>query len=347
MRIINEYNAAWAELNTRLRGIEDADGGLYGALAGLETHQRQSGFIRDFLENVERWTFYHPDDPNRFFRAQYNPKRALRFSGNGVAAPPSGIMASNEGCFLCRDNIQWQQRGSQMGYEIRLGESAYYAWMNPFPLLPCHVVIATQAHTSQDWGITQGARLGRSILLSDLAALAMRLPGYIGYYNGVDAGASIPGHMHLHFCRRPEGHSEFPLERAARQLAAGDGDVGLLTDYPVAAAVWRGEPAQVIDAASDWLSQWTHRNRARLAGLTCNLIVTKDWSDDGFSLYFVPRDRSKSRVKGLNGLIGGLEILGEVVLSTLDEKKRLDDGAIDYFALEDYLSRVHTPMFPA
>jgi len=347
MRIINEYNAAWAELNTRLRGIEDADGGLYGALAELERHQQETGFIRDRLDDVERWVFHHPDDPTRFFRAQYNPKRALRFNGNGVATPPSGIMASNEGCFLCRDNIQWQQSGSQMGYEIRVGESAYYAWMNPFPLLPCHVVIATQAHTSQEWELARDARLGSPGLLNDLAALATRLPGYIGYYNGVDAGASIPSHKHLHFCRRPEGHSEFPLERAARQLAAGDGDVGLLTDYPVAAAVWKGTPAQVVESASHWLSQWTRRNRSRLADLTCNLIVTRDWSGDGLDLYFVPRERRKSRVRGPHGLIGGLEILGEVVLSTPEEKERLDDGAIDYFALEEYLSRVHTPMFPA
>jgi diadenosine tetraphosphate (Ap4A) HIT family hydrolase len=234
-----------------------------------------------------------------------------------------------------------------MGYEIRVDDTTYYAWMNPFPLLPRHLVVATQAHTSQEWGVTCGARLDRLTLLSDLAALATRMPGFIGYYNGVGAGASIAGHMHLHFCQRPEGHPEFPLERAAKIFARGDHGVGLLTGYPVAAAVWRGAPAQVVKVASDWLSQWTHRNRARLASLTCNLIVTNDWTDDGLSLYFVPRDRSKSRVEGLNGLIGGVEILGEVVLSTPEEKKLLDDGAIDYFALENYLSRVYTPMFAA
>jgi len=343
--MLSEYDTAWSALNVQLREIENGAGGLGAALLELESHQRRTGFIKDWLDDVERRTFHHPDDPGRFLRAQFNPKRALRFNGSGVTVPPAGVTAQNEGCFLCRANISWQQRGSQMGYEVQVGNTAYYAWMNPFPLLPTHVVIATESHTSQEWGFKYDPDRGRSELLSDLVALSARMPGYIGFYNGVDAGASIPGHMHLHFCRRPDEESEFPLERAARVFENGEHDVGFLTSYPVAVAVWKGAPAKVVEAASSWVWQWTQMNRARLDGMTGNFIVTRDWTEDGLSLYFVPRDRTKARVGGSRGLVGGLEILGEVVMSTPEERKLMDEGAIDYFALEDYLARVHTPMF--
>lgn len=345
--MLSEYDTAWCELNARLREIEDGGGGLAGALAELKLHQQRTGFIKDRLEAVDRRTFYHPHNSSRFFRIQYNPKRALRFIGTGITVPPPGIVARNEGCFLCRDNIQWQQNGSQLGYEIHVGETAYYAWMNPFPLLPTHIVVATEAHRSQDWGFKYDEHHGKSMLLSDLVALAARMPGYVGFYNGVDAGASIPGHMHLQFCQRPKDDPEFPLERAARVFEQPDQGVGLLTKYPVAVAIWRGTAAEVVEAASNWLLQWTHRNRDRLDSLTGNFIASKDQTDDRLSLYFIPRARSKTRVNGVRGLIGGLEILGEVVFSKPEEKQLLDYGAIDYYALASYLARVRTPMFPS
>jgi diadenosine tetraphosphate (Ap4A) HIT family hydrolase len=343
--MLSEYDTAWSELNARLRGIEDGGGGLGGALAELKLHQQHTGFIKDLREDIERRTFYHPEESSRFFRIQYNPNRSLRFDGTGITEPPSGITVRNDGCFLCRDNIQWQQRGSQLGYEVHVGETTYYAWMNPFPLMPTHVVVATEAHTSQEWGFKYDSRRGKSMLLNDLAALAARMPGYVGFYNGMDAGASIPGHMHLHFCQRPEDDPEFPLERAARVFEDSDQGAGILARYPVAVAVWRGAAAEVVEAASNWMFEWTQQNRARLNSLTGNFIASKNQTDDRLSLYFIPRDRSKLRVNGWGGLIGGLEILGEVVFSSPQEKKLLDDGAIDYFTLESHLARVRTPMF--
>ncbi len=342
--MLSEYDTAWFELNDRLRGVE-GNGGLRNALAELKLHQQRTGFIKDRLDDVERRTFRHPQNPDRFFRTQYNPKRALRFNGSGVVVPPAGMSASNDGCFLCRDNIRWQQRGSQMGYEIDVDGTPYYAWMNPFPLMPTHVIIATRAHTSQEWCFDNGGPPGNSALLNDLAALAMRLPGYVGFYNGVDAGASIPGHMHLHFCERPDDAPEFPLERAARGVVDAFDGVGFLTDYPVAVAVWRGPAKRVVAAASEWVWQWTERNRDRLHSMTGNFIVSADPDGDAIDLYFVPRDRSTSRAVGLHGLIGGLEILGEVVFSRPEDKELLDRGAIDYITLESYLARIHTPLF--
>ena len=104
------YDLDWSELNARLRETETGIGGLTAAFAELEIHQRETGFIKDDLSGVERHVFRHPDNPDRFFRVQYNPKRALRFDGSRVGTPPAGVDHVNGGCFLCRENIRWQQR---------------------------------------------------------------------------------------------------------------------------------------------------------------------------------------------------------------------------------------------
>ena len=231
------YENSWAELNSRLRQIEISGGGLDGALRELETHQKESGFIKADLGAVKRISYSPPENSSRFFRIQYNPERALRFNGSGFSSPPPGTSVRNGGCFLCRDNIRWQQQGTEMGYEINMGETGYYAWMNPFPLLPTHVVIATREHTSQDWPVSEKGNLDVSGLLHDLIELAWRMPGFIGFYNGVNAGASIPSHLHFQFFKRPREETEFPLESAARRhLESGEEGI-LVKDYPLAGAL--------------------------------------------------------------------------------------------------------------
>lgn len=340
-----DYDNSWADLNSRLREIEIGAGGLDAALSELEAHQKESGFIKLGLGAVERHNFAHPDDSSRFFRIQYNPERALRFNGSGISLPPPGMAIRNEGCFLCRDNIRWQQQGAEMGYEIHMGETSYYAWMNPFPLLPMHVVIATTEHTSQEWPVCEDGELDVSKLLSDLVELAVRTPDYIGFYNGVNAGASIPGHLHFQFFKRPDNEPPFPLERAAeRHLESGARGI-FLEDYPLAVAMWAGKPATVLDQASQWIAEWAVANRDRIHGLTANFIVSSDKAGDGIMVYFVPRDRAKTRGDGMSGLIGGLEVLGELVFSSGEDKALLDAGKIDYFVLEKTLASVRTPFF--
>ena len=62
------------------------------------------------------------------------------------------------------------------------------------------------------------------------------------------------------------------------------------------------------------------------------------------TLYFVPRDRTKPRAARFSNLIGGIEVLGEFVLSRPEDKARLSDGQIDYFTLEAALASVRAPI---
>ncbi len=351
-----EFQAQWSAFNETLAALA-AERGLPAAFDALYLQQKEAGFIRDDLAAVERHSFFHEKDPGRFFRAQYNPRRAARFQGAGRKTPPPHVAPVHGGCFLCRENIRWQQGGRQLGYDMRQNGGAYRALMNPFPLMPHHVVIATEAHRPQEWRLNGRAPDAPMPLIRDLVGFAARLPGYVGFYNGVGAGASIPSHMHFQFFRRPEDRGEeredvslFPLEVAARRprkpLTGTDGQIA---DYPLAVVVWQGAPETVIEAASRWLLDWAERNAPRLARLTGNFIAIRETTAEqvpGVSLYFVARDREKPRPEGFSGLVGGLEAMGEVVLSSAEEKARLDAGQITYDTIWEILAGVRTDLFP-
>ncbi|TFH49237.1 MAG: DUF4922 domain-containing protein [Lysobacterales bacterium] len=337
------YNAAWTELNTALKDAEAADG-LAGAIASLEENQRQTGFIKDHLTAVERYVYRHPDDLSLFFSLQFNAKRMARFNGAPVTVPLDGAEIANGGCFLCRDNVRWQQQGAEMGYELDVDDLTYHVWMNPFPLMPCHVVVASTEHETQEWGHASegGVDVGR--LVHDLVSLASRTPGYVGFYNGVNAGASIAGHLHYQFFKRPEDLPAFPLEVRSRDDQALPGACALVTNYPLPVVKWSGALSAVGESAVCWIDDWAERNRKRVHSLTANIIVSANL-DGTVTLYFVPRDRTRPCGEGMSGLTGGLEVLGEVVFSTEQERHLIDSGAIDYFVLENILRSVRTPLF--
>jgi hypothetical protein len=321
--------------------MEAGTGGLTAVLAELESQQREAGFIKDDLSGVERHVFRHPEDPGRFFRIQYNPKRALRFNGSGVATPPAGIQHVNGGCFLCRENIRWQQQQVQVGFEIKMTGDEYHVWMNPFPLMPNHVVIAAHEHITQEWDMDgDGDGVDLECLLYDLCDTARRMPLHIGFYNGVDAGASIPGHLHFQFFRRPDGEPVFPLESWAFAAPRPDDAPAWAQDYPLPVARWQGGFDEVVDEATTWIRRWVGKNRDRVDRLSSNFIAAADGHKGEVSLYFAPRDRVRPRSNGLADLVGGLEIMGELVVSTEEQRKLLDTGAIDYFYIENALSGV-------
>jgi hypothetical protein len=336
-----EFDKTWTDLNERLRELEHGSG-LTAAMRALETYHLQTGFIQDNLLQVERHTFYHPDDPERFFRVQYNPRRAKRFAGSGDANGHKATL--NNGCFLCRENIEIQQDGAQLGYEIMTDGRTYLALTNPFPLLPEHIVIASREHRTQDWSLHDPRGIRTTDLIGDLVYFAHRMPGHLAFYNGVDAGASISGHLHFQCLLRPPDEPAFPLEVAGLHADGRYSEPGHLDTYPLDAVVWRGTSADVAMRASGWLNEWAERNHPRLATLSANIIALRERSGENLLLFFVPRERGRSRPEGFSGLIGGLEVLGEIVLSSEADKAWLDSGEIDYFRLETILASVRTPL---
>ena len=340
---VKTYNAAWEKLNATLRHAEAADG-LSAAIASLEENQLQTGFIKDHLTGVERFIYHHPDDSSLFFSLQFNAKRMARFRGGPVTVPPDGAEVAHGGCFLCRENVRWQQQGAEMGYELDVHGRSYHAWMNPFPLMPCHFVVASTEHETQEWAYGQGVGIDPKRLIRDLVSLSSRAPEYVGFYNGVNAGASIAGHLHYQFFKRPQDLPNFPLEVRLRHYPSRAHTPVMVTEYPLPVVKWAGAPDAIIEAAANWIDQWAERNRLRIHSLSANIIVSTA-RDATVTLYFVPRDRARPCGQGMSGLTGGLEVLGEIVFSTPEERQLIDSGGIDFFYLENVLHSVRTPLF--
>ena len=250
------------------------------------------------------------------------------------------IGVKHDGCFLCRDNIEWQQSGVELGYEIDVDSSRYVAWMNPYPLMPLHCVIASNDHIPQAWCTNGAAGICLSIekILEDLVTLSERLPGYVGFYNGTGAGASIPGHFHFQFFKRRASDVSFPLEVAARK--SGITAHGTIDDYPIAVVYWRGDLEEVVESASGWMRDWIVRNHHQVSSISANILSTFDDVQKKVELFFVPRHQQRLRSPELSGMVGGLEVLGEVVFSSHEEGQRLKSGKIDYHTVERILAAV-------
>ncbi|MEE4297618.1 MAG: DUF4922 domain-containing protein [Wenzhouxiangella sp.] len=325
-----DYRQRWIDLNSHLASLRQSEG-LGRALRALMTNQIESGFIKDELSDIRRYRLTCIDQPDLALCAQFNPARAQRFKGSSSIDPRGHLI--NDGCFLCAENVQWQHGGAELGLEIHDLDLPYIAWMNPYPLLPCHTVIASAEHLPQDWRHTDGRPL--SGLIGDLISIASALPGWIGFYNGVGAGASIPHHLHYHFLPRPSGYEEMPIERAAAGRTSGSTQDAC---YPIDFMHWHGSPESVLDHALAWLGRRYQDSRAANQE-SANIIACADHSGS-LNLYFVPRDQDRARVPGLNGIVGGFEVMGEIVCSTAEEQYRLDTGDLNYETVADMLAEV-------
>lgn len=327
------YLDLWEALDAQLDAVH-ARNGLGGALWSLHEHQVQSGFIQDDLSSLRRFLLPCPTDPERGFSAQFNPARGRRFRGAGPIQAADSDLSINGGCFLCAENIWWQQQGAEIGYRLRPAQGRYTAWMNPFPILPGHAVIASREHWPQHWQAPGGLSLHE--LTADLSTFSALLPGWLTFYNGVGAGASIPHHLHFHVVPRAPGYEIMPLEAAARRCPQSD---RVLWDYPLSFMHWGGPHQQVLPEAQAWMAQWQAESGSE-ADATANIIASTNASADRLDLYFIPRHQRRFRGEGLAGIIGGFEALGEIVCSSAEDLRRLESGEVDYATVTSLLRHV-------
>ena len=336
----NSYMQRRHDLNVVLEEIRRRDG-MGAAIEALVAQQLDSGFIEDDLRTVRRYRICHPDDRSRSFSLQYNPRRAMRHGGSGRTLPPAGAVAVNGGCFLCDENIAWQQRGLELGFDIMVDDVAYCCYANPFPLMPAHVTVATKAHVAQGWseaGTAGGPTL--TALVSHLLTLAEQLPSFVVFFNGPDAGASIPAHFHFQLFKRLPAHDAFPLERSPRRPHAGRDAETMLKDYPITVACFDGPHDTIVERAARWIFALASEY-GNAEALSINLMAMH--TEGRLHLYVAPRHRSYSYAPGFAGLVGGLEILGELVLSTEQEKQSLDLGHFNYESVSAVLAAVEPP----
>ncbi len=120
--------------------------------------------------------------------AQFNPNRIASTTANPEDS-------AGRKCFFCfRPEHQ-----TCIKFEGRKGRR-YNIQVNPYPILPYHLVIARDVH------------VGQSVWHNfvDMMDFARRYPDFLVFYNGPYSGASLPEHMH--FQAVPVGL--LPLQRA-------------------------------------------------------------------------------------------------------------------------------------
>jgi hypothetical protein len=111
---------------------------------------------------------------------QFNPKRII-----SSAARVDPLSVGSRPCFLCKKNRPREQRGI-------IYHDDFVILVNPYPVFPGHLTIATFSHEPQR-------------ILSKLAVmleLAGNLPRYTVVYNGPQCGASAPDHFHFQAVRK-------------------------------------------------------------------------------------------------------------------------------------------------
>ena len=114
---------------------------------------------------------------------QHNPSRII-----SSAAKTDTASLQARRCFLCRENRPPEQ--ISLPFEGRKGKQ-YDILVNPYPIFPDHLVIASVRHTDQSiWK--------RYV---DILDLASRHQDYTFFYNGPRCGASAPDHHHFQATR--------------------------------------------------------------------------------------------------------------------------------------------------
>lgn len=322
-------------LQSELEAIHQ-DHGLGAALSSLIAQQRDAGFLDDPLADVLRYRVVNPNRKSLPFIVQWNDRRGRRLQGSGRGSPPAGWQSVHGGCFLCHENVAWQQRTLEMGYTFPLAGTAHTAWPNPFAFLPNHLTVAASGHVPQCW--TSGA--GSEQLIVEMLDLAGQLPGWIVMYNGEGAGASNPRHRHFQTFTRWAEREQFPLEIAAALSSVAPG-ASRVAGYPICVFALRDEVAGCVRTAVQLIDAWVD-----ISGSTASAnfaAVRIGETPPRFDLYFTPRTKIPTRSPGMSGMVGGLEVLGELVLSTTEERQFLVNGSIDIRYVESVLAAAEPP----
>jgi len=106
---------------------------------------------------------------------QFNPER-IRSSAAKVDSKSIG----ERPCFLCEKNRPSVQRGVDFRDDMTV-------LVNPFPIFPKHLTIASCDHKLQ--------RILPNFI--SMLELARSIPGFTVFYNGPECGASAPDHFHF------------------------------------------------------------------------------------------------------------------------------------------------------
>jgi hypothetical protein len=135
----------------------------------------------------------------------------------------------------------------------------------------------------------------------------------------------------------------YPLE-AAPQRPIDDME-SVIEDYPVEGMCWQGDDHAAVTArAVERIEHWLSTRIGLRPTLSANMFAMTSEDGSHLRIYFVPRDKDLGHSPGLAGMIGSMEILGELVMTTAAEKHALDNGDIDYHTIAGILGDIRVPL---
>lgn len=142
----------------------------------IERQLREWTLVRDNYAALERLAMRSVSLAHSEVILQHNPERRR----SSAARVDVASLAARQ-CFLCREHQPAEQEAVEWG-------GAYKIQVNPYPIFPAHLTIASLTHEPQ-------RLLPRRI--DQMLQLSEELPDWVLFYNGPRCGASAPDHMHF------------------------------------------------------------------------------------------------------------------------------------------------------
>lgn len=202
---------------------------------------------------------------------QFNPGRVRSTTAEPVREK------SGPGCFLCPENRPQQQRAVSCGdYDILV---------NPYPVFKGHLTISHRSHTRQK--IT--GRFG------DMIRFAEMLTGHVVFFNGADAGASAPGHMHFQAVMQDDIPAVCDVMRISGEslFRTGGSEIRTMPAYLRQAIVVCGENAGEIQELAEKIIRQSPDGLSDSMDARVNIFA---WKDSGcYYLMFFPRTAHRPR----------------------------------------------------
>jgi hypothetical protein len=274
-----------------------AETALSGRLMSAWDEQARSGFLLSPPEQAKIETRTVRDEVSGVdFRLRWLPHRELRadvaeLERRGIVNPhrrPDVLFRDPRDppgtyCFLCAGNIR-EANPMEILVPFTLSGREYLAGANFAWIAEHHFTVMAAEHVDQ--GFTDHA-------LDAMLDLHRRTEGsFRVVYNGAQAGATIPWHLHFHVTSEA-----FPVERLA---------IGAEPRYPAAVSRFGSdETSAALTAAHRWIGRDPefHRINALVAGATGRPTI-----------HVFLRDRRLTHAPD-KGLIGGFEMCGDLVYS--------------------------------
>ena len=255
----------------------------------------------------------------------FNPARV-----RSTAAKIDAAAVARRPCFLCRAN--------RPALQSAISWRTYEVLVNPFPIFPHHLTIASAAHEPQ----------ALSPRVADLFTLARQLPHYTVFFNGAKCGASAPDHAHFQAAKEL---SSSPVLQTV--LSDNDKVIASSDDRSIVASTASGRLAYRIscsneDAAARLFALLMDSRQIDEEMLNAAALLRPDGT--AVDIVIIPRRRFRpwqfdaAPVDQIMVSPAAVEVLGFLILPRLDDfNKMTPDVASDIirqvcFASDDELN---------